>query len=433
VKAIATNSAFFWTERTSKPFKGFQRGRGWDYKNADMQHIRANLRDVKYLSPRLFGPDSWGGDNTFRGIQSGAFNIYGDYPDFFKIDPWTPISGRLLNEIDIIQNRKVCIIGERVAEVMFDEGEDPVGEYLKINGVFFLVVGVVRPETRMNIGGGQKNEAIMIPFSTMQRTYNMGDVVHFFSVTSQPGVPENKLEARLKELLKSRHFIAPDDIQAIGSFNIEVEYKKYKSLFAGIQILTWIVGVGTLFFLYNKSKTKPDVFEIESPFMSDVVKKTVATGSVMPRFEIDIKPQVSGIIDKLFVEAGDYVEKDQVIARIKIIPDMVTLNAAQTRVNVAKINFDDAKLDLERQQELFDKNVISYEEYKKAIVTHDSAREELVAAENNLELIKNGVTKKAETATNTLVRSTITGTVLDVPVKEGNSVIQSNILMTALQ
>ena len=193
----------------------------------------------------------------------------------------------------------------------------------------------------------------------------------------------------------------------------------------GIVILAGIFG-GTLFFLYNKSKKKPDVFETKNPFVSDVINKTVATGSVVPRFEIEIKPQVSGIIDELFVEAGDKVEKNQVVARIKIIPDMVTLNAAETRLNRAKINFEDAKTDYDRQQGLFDKNVISYEEFKNAKVTYDSQKEELNAAENNLELIKNGVTKKAETTTNTLVRSTITGTVLDVPVKAGNSVIQSN-------
>jgi HlyD family secretion protein len=154
--------------------------------------------------------------------------------------------------------------------------------------------------------------------------------------------------------------------------------------------------------------------------------KTVATGSVVPRFEIEIVPQVSGIIDELFVEAGDKITKGQVVARIKIIPDMVTLNSAETRVNRAKIGFEDAQIDYDRQQKLFDKEVISYEEFKAAKVAYDSAKEELTAAENNLELIKNGVTKKAATATNTLVRSTINGMVLDVPVEEGNSVIQAN-------
>jgi HlyD family secretion protein len=176
----------------------------------------------------------------------------------------------------------------------------------------------------------------------------------------------------------------------------------------GIVILVGIFG-GTIYFLYTKSKKQPDVFETKQPFVSNVVKKTVATGSVLPRKEIEIKPQVSGIIDELFIVAGDFVKKDQVIARIKIIPDMVNLNSAETRVNRAKISYDDAKIDFERQQKLYDQNVISYEEYKKAKVNFDGAKEELTAAENNLELIKNGVTKKAQTATNTLVRSTIDG------------------------
>jgi len=193
----------------------------------------------------------------------------------------------------------------------------------------------------------------------------------------------------------------------------------------GIVILVGAFG-GTLFFLYNKSKKKEDVFENKNPFYSEVVMKTVATGSVVPRFEIEIVPQVSGIIDELYVEAGDKITKGQVVARIKIIPDMVTLNSAETRVNRSKINYEDAQIDYERQQKLFDKNVISYEEFKSAKVGYDSAKEELTAAENNLELIKNGVTKKAESATNTLVRSTINGMVLDVPVEEGNSVIQAN-------
>lgn len=205
--------------------------------------------------------------------------------------------------------------------------------------------------------------------------------------------------------------------------NNDVMKKLFRIL--GIVILIGIFG-GTLFFLYNKSKKKEDIFETKKPFISDVQMKTVATGSVVPRNEIEIKPQVSGIIDELFVEAGDMVAKGEVVARIKIIPDMVTLNTAETRLNRAKINFEDAKNDYERQQNLFDKNVISYEEFKNAKVNYDSSKEELSAAENNLELIKNGVTKKAKTATNTLVRSTINGMVLDVPVEVGNSVIQAN-------
>jgi len=157
---------------------------------------------------------------------------------------------------------------------------------------------------------------------------------------------------------------------------------------------------------------------------------------VVPRFEIEIKPQVSGIIDELFVVPGERVKKDQVIARIKIIPDMVTLNmvtlnSAETRLNRAKISFEDAKTDYERQQKLFDQDVIYYEELRNAKVTYDSAREELTAAENNLELIKNGVTKKAAESTNTLVRSTINEMVLDVPVEKAIRLSSRTRLTTA--
>lgn len=246
IKGFASNSAFFWTERTSVPYEGFQRGRYWSYKDADIEYIRANVRDIEYLSPRLFGPNSYSGPNTIRGEKTGAFNIFGDYPDFFKIDSWVPVKGRLINEIDILHKRKVCIIGERVVEELFNTDEDPIGEYLKINGVYFQVVGVVHPETNINIGGGRKPETIMMPYTTMQQTYNMGDIVHFFSVTSNPGVPVSVIEARLKELLKKRHHISPDDLQAVASFNIEEEWKKFSGLFTGIRILTWIVGIGTL-------------------------------------------------------------------------------------------------------------------------------------------------------------------------------------------
>lgn len=245
VKGFATNSAFFWTERTSKPHEGFQRGRRWEYKNEDIEYIRQNVREVEYLSPRLFG---WSqtGDNTVRGERSGTFNVYGDYPDYFKIDRWTPLQGRLLNEIDVLRKRKVCVIGERVLEVMFAPGENPIGEYLKLSGVYFQVVGVVHPETRINIGGGKKEETIILPFSTMQTTYNYGNVIHFFSVTAKPWSSVSKMEEKLKNVLKERHKIAPDDMQAVGSFNVEAEFRKFSALFLGIQILTWIVGIGTL-------------------------------------------------------------------------------------------------------------------------------------------------------------------------------------------
>ncbi len=200
--------------------------------------------------------------------------------------------------------------------------------------------------------------------------------------------------------------------------------KKVMKIF-GLVVLAAIF-LGTLGFLYKKSQPKAEVFEIKSPEINTIVKKTVATGAVEPRKEIEIKPQVSGIIEELFIEPGAMVRKGDVMARVNIIPDMVNLNNAESRVNRAKLNFEDAKIDFERQTTLYEKQVISREEYQKANLAYNSAREEYEAAENNLELIRKGVTKTSAKTTNTLIRSTIDGMVLDVPVKEGFSVIQAN-------
>jgi HlyD family secretion protein len=184
--------------------------------------------------------------------------------------------------------------------------------------------------------------------------------------------------------------------------------------------------IGTLVFLYQKSQPKPVVYEIQKAKVTNIVKKTVATGSVIPRKEIEIKPQVSGIVEEIFILAGQKIKKGDVIARVNIIPDMVNLNNAESRVNRAKMNLEDARIAFERQSILFEKQVISKEDFQKANLCINSAKEESEAAENNLELIRLGVTKNSATTTNTLIRSTIDGMVLDVPVKEGFSVIQAN-------
>ncbi len=200
-----------------------------------------------------------------------------------------------------------------------------------------------------------------------------------------------------------------------------------KKFFKILLIVFLIVSLfGTVYFLYTKSKKQPDVFKTESPKIDNIVKKTVATGSVVPRKEIEIKPQVSGIVEEIYLEAGSKVKTGDIIAKVKIIPDMVTLNNAESRVNQAQLNYDDAKIDYNRQKELYDKSIIPYEEYQKAQLSFNTAREELEAAQNNLDLIRKGVTKKTAHESNTLIRSTINGMILDVPVEVGNSVIQSN-------
>ncbi|MBP7508335.1 MAG: ABC transporter permease, partial [Prolixibacteraceae bacterium] len=140
VGQVATNSFFMWTERTGEPYKGFLRGRFWNFDNEDVEYIKNNIPEADIVSPRLFG--HWlSGNNTVRGENTGSFNIKGDYPQWNSIDPADVLKGRWLNEIDIIQKRKVCVIGEKVFEQMFEKDEEPIGKYLRVSGVYYQVVG----------------------------------------------------------------------------------------------------------------------------------------------------------------------------------------------------------------------------------------------------------------------------------------------------
>lgn len=200
-----------------------------------------------------------------------------------------------------------------------------------------------------------------------------------------------------------------------------------KKIIKYILLSGMIVGIlWTFYFLYNKSQQPPVIYETVSPFDTTIVKKTVATGSVIPRKEVNMKSQVSGIIEKLFIEAGQQIKQGEVIARVKIIPNMLNLANAENRLNQAQISFDNAKMEHDRNQNLYNQNIIAKAEFLPYELKFKNTEEELKAAENNLQLIKEGVTKDAGKATNTLVKSTITGMVLDVPVKEGGQVIESN-------
>jgi len=245
IARFATNSAFFWTDRTSEPYKGFKRGRNWNMEAEDLVYLRNNVPEIEYITPKNFGGRNNGGPNVIRGKKNGAFNVKGDYPDYVKIDPCTVLKGRWINEMDIRDKRKVCVIGEKVFEQMFDPKENPLGQYLKISGVYYQVVGLIKPETTIQING-RTEESVSIPFTTMLQTYNMGNQVHFLAITAKKGVPVSVVEDKVKEFIKKKHSIAPTDLQALNSVNIEKEFKQMSGLFLGIQILTWIVGVGTL-------------------------------------------------------------------------------------------------------------------------------------------------------------------------------------------
>jgi HlyD family secretion protein len=200
-----------------------------------------------------------------------------------------------------------------------------------------------------------------------------------------------------------------------------------KKLLIVLMILIALAGfVWTLVFLYNKSQEKPIVFDTETAVIGNIVQKTVATGSVVPRNEILIKPQISGIVEEIMVEAGQQVKSGDVLARIKIIPNMVNISQAENRMNRAKIQKESAQIEYDRNKKLYDGGVISYADYMPFDIALKNAVEEVKAAEDNLQIVKEGVAKSAGIGSNTLVRSTVNGMVLDVPIKKGNSVIEAN-------
>ena len=194
---------------------------------------------------------------------------------------------------------------------------------------------------------------------------------------------------------------------------------------AGLVLLGLLV-IWTFVFLYQKSRPVQKVYQFETVTKGSIEKKTVATGKVEPRNEILIKPQMSGIISEVCKEAGDVVVAGDIIAKIQVVPDMVNLSGAESRVSRAQLAVEQSKINYERDRKLYESQVISKEEFEKVQLQYNNDQEELQAANDNLSLIKTGMTKTTQTSSNTLVRATVSGTILDIPVKVGNSVIQSN-------
>ena len=187
-----------------------------------------------------------------------------------------------------------------------------------------------------------------------------------------------------------------------------------------------VLFIGTFVFLYVKSRPEPVVYNEITVARADIARTTVVTGKIEPRNEVNIKPQINGIIDVLYKQAGEQVAKDEVIAKLKVIPDMQSLSSAQSRVRLAELNLKQAQTDYGREKALYDKDLVSAEDYDKVLQSLNQAKEELASANDALEVIRDGVSSSNATSSSTLVRSTITGLILDVPVKVGNSVIQAN-------
>ncbi len=244
VQGFAENAVFFEPERTSVPYKGYRKGRYWEFNSEDLKLIRDRAQSVKLISPMLWG---WGADkNVVRGVKSGSYGFRGCYPAHFEIEPMYVLRGRTFNDIDVAGKRKVCVIGETVYETLFNKGEDPVGQLIRINGIYFQVIGVISPKTNASIGGSVE-ETIFLPFTTHQTMFSRGDRFWFLACTAAEGYNASQVEEEVKTILKAANSISPTDDKALWTMNIEHQFRMMRNLFIGINILMWIVGLGALF------------------------------------------------------------------------------------------------------------------------------------------------------------------------------------------
>ena len=240
-KGFATNSGFMGTNQTSKAYRGFQQGRYWDLENKDVERILRNVEGADVVTPTLA---RWG-VNIVYNEQKISGTLKGLYPIYSQIEEPLITQGRYLNDMDVRDNRKVCIIGKQIYESLFPGGENPCGKYIEINGIYYQVIGVNMGTGNVSIQGNTET-SVIIPFSTMQNNYNFGQKVQMIAYTARKGYAISEVEKDIARIVKQAHLIHPDDDQALVQLNAEVLFGMMDNLFSGIRILGWMVGLGTL-------------------------------------------------------------------------------------------------------------------------------------------------------------------------------------------
>lgn len=262
---FATNSMFIWTQQTSKSYKGFSKGRFFNFKQDDVAALKNNFPQLKYVSPRNQMGGYNGENNVIRGTKSGAFQVNGDYPEFIKQQPMDILQGRFISYSDINVNRKVCVIGTGVVKGLYEKNEEVLGSYIKINGVNFMVVGTFKVS---NSQGDKEEDAntIFLPFTSFGQAFNMSDTVGWLAVTAHDGTPITTLKAQILALLKSRHKVDPQDERAIGNFDLAEAYGRVNGLFSilgfvgyfvgALVLMSGIIGISNIMLIVVKERTK---------------------------------------------------------------------------------------------------------------------------------------------------------------------------------
>lgn len=264
---IATNTMFMWSQTASKPYKGLPANRKYNFKNSDVAALKENFPDLLYVSPRNQLGGFQGSNNVVRGTKTGAYSVYGDYPELIKQQPMDILQGRFLNQQDINLKRKVAVIGRGVIKEMYTPAEEVIGTYLKINGVNFLVVGVYKSKSNNNGGGGEEGQKeIFVPFTSFQQAFNFGDTVGWMALTANDDASITALKPKIIEFMKQRHTINPKDDRAIGNFDLYAEFSKVQSLFGILRfiayfvgtlvLLSGVIGISNIMLIVVKERTK---------------------------------------------------------------------------------------------------------------------------------------------------------------------------------
>jgi len=242
---FASNAVYVWARSTSIPHQGLPPGRRVSFTNDDIEVLRKRVPEIEYIAPRAQLGGHRGATQVVHADKTGAFEIMGDYPQFQHIQPMTFARGRFINDIDIREQRKVAVIGSEVFKQLYESSANPIGTSIRVNGVYFQVVGTFDVLSGGN-QGDRLAQSIFVPFTTFQQAYNLGDRVGWFALTAIPGFSAADLEERVRAVLSERHKVSPADKQAIGSWNTGKEFEKIQSLFGGIRAIIWFVGIFTL-------------------------------------------------------------------------------------------------------------------------------------------------------------------------------------------
>lgn len=241
-EGFATNSGFIASQKTGEAYKGFRKGRWWNLENSDVERLKAGLSNkLEVITPSTA---RWGSTAVY-GDKKYECSVKGLYPEYDKIESQQMAYGRFINDVDVKEARKVCVIGKRVYESLFKPGEDPCGKYVRVDGIYYRIIGMCVSEGNVNIQG-QASEAVVLPFSTMQQAYNLGKDLDVICFTVKPGIKVTDVQPEVEAIIKEAHYIAPDDKQAIMLLNAEAMFAMMDNLFTGIRILIWMVGLGTL-------------------------------------------------------------------------------------------------------------------------------------------------------------------------------------------